>query len=649
MNSKKFIKGIGIFLGITLFLTFFSKTIYNFNLPSVTAVSLTGGKLVNTIEGTSMITYRDSYNVYAKKEGIVKDVFIKPGDKVIKGQALIEFDLDKDYIEQLTLDIRRKEQDIKLSNMKLANLKSKDLSPQKGEIEKLHVEISDVEAEIDSIENGTYESLKKLEYEFNIDMAEKRLSDKKEQFNAGMTNRSDLHEAENNLEIAKIQYEQYIQSEKEAKNNLLKDKQEQLNRLYEKTFSFEEENEYAITDLHFQIGNIQDELLILNRKLEQETDELIIEQLTLDIRRKEQDIKLLNMKLNNLESEDLAVERREIRKLKSEISDIKSEIDNIEDGTYESLKKLEYELNIDMAEKRLNDKQEQFNAGMTNRFELNETENNLEIAKMQYKQYIQSEKEAKNNLLKAKHEQLNSLYEKTFSFEKENEYAMLELNFQLNNIQSELLILNKKLEQEKNNKIVAETDGVIIDVKCEAGRFINKNDVLVQMQDMSNEFKAELVIDEEKLDLFNTESSVEIKVKGIAETLKAEILSINPSGNEDSAGHKITIAIKNTSFQLAGKSADIKIKTESELYNAIIPNDAVRKDTKGYYVLVLREENNVLGRNFIAHKTYVELIDSDNSLSAIKELSLFEPIIVTSTSPIEAGSRVKYEGTGGKE
>ena len=68
MNSKKSIKGIGIFLGITLFLTFFSKTIYNFNLPPVTAVSLTGGKLVNTIEGTSIITYRDSYDVYAKKK-----------------------------------------------------------------------------------------------------------------------------------------------------------------------------------------------------------------------------------------------------------------------------------------------------------------------------------------------------------------------------------------------------------------------------------------------------------------------------------------------------------------------------------------------------------------------------------------------------
>ncbi|WP_406241918.1 HlyD family efflux transporter periplasmic adaptor subunit [Tissierella carlieri] len=649
MNSKKSIKGIGIFLGITLFLTFFSKTIYNFNLPTVTAVSLTGGKLVNTIEGTSIITYRDSYDVYAKKEGIVKDVFIKPGDKVIKGQALIEFDLDKDYIEQLTLDIRRKEQDIKLLNMKLNNLKSKDLSPQKGEIEKLNVEISDVEAEIDSIENGTYESLKKLEYEFNIDMAEKRLSDKKEQFNAGMTNRSELHEAENNLEMAKLQYEQYIQSEKEAKNNLLKDKQEQLNRLYEKIFSFEEENEYAITDLHFQIENIQDELLILNRKLEQETDELIIEQLTLDIRRKEQDIKLLNMKLNNLESEDLAVERREIRKLKSEISDIKSEIDNIEDGRYESLKKLEYELNIDMAEKRLNDKKEQFNAGMTNRSELHEAENNLEMAKMQYEQYIQSEKEAKNALLKNKHEQLNSLYEKTFSFEKENEYTMMEMNFQLSNTQSELLILNKKLEQEKNSKIVAEAEGIIIDVECEAGRFINKNDVLVQMQDMSNEFKAELVIDEEQLDLFNTESSVEIKVKGIAETLKGEIIGINPNGNEDGTGHKITITLKDTSFQLAGKNADIKIKTESELYNFIIPNDAIRKDINGYYVLVLREENNVLGRNFIAHKTYVELIDSDNSLSAIKELALFEPIILTSTSPIDAGSRVRYESTGDKK
>ncbi|WMM26355.1 HlyD family efflux transporter periplasmic adaptor subunit [Tissierella sp. MB52-C2] len=649
MNSKKFIKGINLFLGITLFLTFFSKTIYNFNLPTVTVVSLVGGKLLNTVEGTSQITYRDSYDIYAKKEGIVKDILIKPGDKVIKGQALIEFDLNEDYIEELTLDIRKKEQDIKLLNMKLNNLKSEDLTAEKGKIEKLNTEILDIKSEIERIEDGTYESLKKSEYEFNIDIAEKKLSDKKEQFNSGMTNKSELNEAENNLEIANMQYEQYIQSEKEAKNALLNDKQEQVNNLYEKTFSFEKENEYAIKDLRFQISDIESELSILDKKLEQETDDMTIEELTLNIRKKEQDIELLNMKLNNFESEDLMAEKREIRRLNDEISDIKSEIRRIEDGRYDSLKKSEYEFNIDIAEKKLRDKKEQFNSGMTDKSELNEAENSLEIANMQYKQYMQSEKEAKSSLLNDKQEQVNSLYEKTFSFEKENEYVMMDFRFQLNNSQAELSILNKKLEKEKNGKIIAEADGIIIGIECETGKLINKNDVLVQVKDMSSEFKTELVIDEEKLNLFHMESPVEIKVRGISETLTGEILSINPNGSEDDTRHKITIAIKDTSFQLAGRNADIKIKAESQLYNSIIPNDAVRKDTKGYYVLVLREENNVLGRNYIAHKTYVELIDTDNSLSAIRELSLFEPIIVTSTSPIDSGSRVKYEGIGDKE
>jgi hypothetical protein len=68
----------------------------------------------------------------------------------------------------------------------------------------------------------------------------------------------------------------------------------------------------------------------------------------------------------------------------------------------------------------------------------------------------------------------------------------------------------------------------------------------------------------------------------------------------------------------------------------------LRKDSNGYYILVLREENNALGKSYRVHRVSVDLLDSDSSLSAIQGAILTDPVITASTTPVDTGSRVKY-------
>ena len=408
-NNKKLIRAMGIFLGIVLFLTFFSKTIYNFNLPTVTVTLPTGGKLVDIVEGSAPITYADSHNIYAETDGRIKDVFVIAGQEVKKGQPLMELEIDMEQIGQLTLDVQKKRHDIELLIIKLSNAQS---------------------------------GLKKSGYESDIRIAEKILEDKRALFDVGAASSSEVDEAEGKLDAARMQYELYIQSEKENKNDL---------------------------------------------------------------------------------------------------------------------------------------------------------------------------------------------------------------SFQISDAQSELAILKKKLAQAKNGGIMAETDGIIAAVNVEKGEFVAKNDILLQTAELSNKWKAEFIIDEEKLDLFNMQSVVEVMVKSVPGILTGKITTITPYENENGVKSKVAVIIRNVNQTLAGKIADIKIKTESSPYASIIPNYALRKDTDGYYILVLREENNILGKNFIAHKVSVDLLDTDASLSAIQGLTIAEPVITTSTSPIDEGNRVKYSEAGDEE
>ena len=478
-NSRNFIKVIGIFLVVVLFLSFFSKTIYNFNLPSVAVVMPASGKLVDIIEANALITYLDGNNVYAENEGKIMELLIEPGQEIKKGQILITLDIDTELIDKLSLDIQKKEQDIELLALMTNNIKSDNLSEQINyediKIQDLAVEIEQLESEITSIENGTYYFSRTSEYEFDLQIAEQEIAKLRILVSAGAESQSELDKAMNNFDRIKLYHEQYIQSETEVKKKLIGSKIEQMKNLTDKRFSLEQEQENSI---------------------------------------------------------------------------------------------------------------------------------------------------------------------------KNTEYTTIDLYFQSNTAKSELEILKKQLVQAQNNQVVAEKDGVIIAINVEQGKLIYKNDILMQISGVPDAYKLEFTIDERKLEQLSVQSSVEIKVKGIAEVLPGEITTIVVDEKDKAGGYKATIAMKDTLYPLANKRADITIKNESEVYPVVVPNSALRKDVNGYYILVLKEETNVMGQIFKAHRVNITLIDSDQSLSAIKGLTYMEPIIIASTTPIDYGSRVKYEENG---
>lgn len=229
--------------------------------------------------------------------------------------------------------------------------------------------------------------------------------------------------------------------------------------------------------------------------------------------------------------------------------------------------------------------------------------------------------------------------------------SVQDINQQIIIAKSELNLMEKKLFRAQNVEVLADTDGIVLSVGTEKGIYISamQNKALFQIAALSDKLKTELIIDEDKLDLLDTHSVVEIKIKGVKEVLTGEIKTIIPykdgSGDNDSK-FLVTIVIPCTSNELAGKQADVTIKTESEQYDCLIPNYALRKDDKGYYILILREETSILGKNYIVRKVSVDLLDSDGSMSAVRGLTEMEPIISASSSVIDNGNRVKYNGGG---
>ena len=80
-----------------------------------------------------------------------------------------------------------------------------------------------------------------------------------------------------------------------------------------------------------------------------------------------------------------------------------------------------------------------------------------------------------------------------------------------------------------------------------------------------------------------------------------------------------------------------------EVYDVIVPLEAIHQDSKAYYVLVIGKKNTILGVKHIASKVSVTISDK-NGLKAALEDSILSPddeIILTSNKSIGDGDRVR--------
>jgi len=124
--KKDYKKIIGAaFLAILLILIFFSKTIYRYNLPVVTATKPENGRLSKLEISTGIADFAEVENLYSAVGGKVGEVLVKEGEAVTEGQELYRLSFDRDEAERKLREIQNSrgklQADIQGINLKLEN------------------------------------------------------------------------------------------------------------------------------------------------------------------------------------------------------------------------------------------------------------------------------------------------------------------------------------------------------------------------------------------------------------------------------------------------------------------------------------------------------------------------------------------------
>lgn len=198
--------------------------------------------------------------------------------------------------------------------------------------------------------------------------------------------------------------------------------------------------------------------------------------------------------------------------------------------------------------------------------------------------------------------------------------------------------------------IVAENAGIITAIGVKKGMYVSsmQNTILYVIAEKSEEWIVPIIFTEEQLEYADAESIVNVQVADVDESFTGTIQSVVSYAGEIETGYQANVMLISDNMELAGKRAKVTIKKVSEQYDTIIPAAALRKDSNGYYVLVLQEEDSVLGSGYIAYRMSVDLLDSDETYCAVRGLPTDESVIIASTSEISNGSKVYYEGDGAK-
>lgn len=157
------------------------------------------------------------------------------------------------------------------------------------------------------------------------------------------------------------------------------------------------------------------------------------------------------------------------------------------------------------------------------------------------------------------------------------------------------------------------------------------------------QWKVELLVDEAAADKVDMESQVSIEVKGRMGKLEGSVSNIDFYQKENGTqGYTITVVFT-CEDSIEGKKADVKLWKAEEVYDGIVPNDALHKDVKGYFLWTVQEEESVLGNFYAVKRASVDFLDSDDTHSAVLGITENMVIIVDGPGDLSEGDRVRYE------
>lgn len=202
--------------------------------------------------------------------------------------------------------------------------------------------------------------------------------------------------------------------------------------------------------------------------------------------------------------------------------------------------------------------------------------------------------------------------------------------------------LVKKLKNGSDLKeIKSKEAGVVSQVDFKVGDSVAADTPLAKIQLADSGYAARITVTKEQAKLIKTDDEATIEnVWG--DDLKATVKSIKADPENPNQNMIVTFEVKGNVN--VGQNLAFSVGERSNRYDAVVPNNAVKEDSKGKFVLVVTVKGTPLGNRYKVKRADVEVLASDDTSSGVSGgVYEYDNVVTNSSKPLEEGAQVRLK------
>ena len=188
-------------------------------------------------------------------------------------------------------------------------------------------------------------------------------------------------------------------------------------------------------------------------------------------------------------------------------------------------------------------------------------------------------------------------------------------------------------------EVKAEEDGIVSEVNCKEGDSVTPDAPLAKLQLSDSGYIVKVTVTKAQAKLIR--SGDEATVENIwDDSVSATVKSIRADTENPNQSMIVTFEVKGDVS--VGQTLAFSVGERSSQYDAVVPNNAVREDSKGKFVLILKVKGTPLGNRYTVKRADVEVQASDDTSSGVSGgVYEYDNVITNSSKPLEEGMQVR--------
>ena len=607
------------FFTFMLVCTIISRVSYSFTTAHVSVASMAGKTLMNRAELEGII-YASSEKGISLPDGLkAVSVYAGKGKSVEKGEALIEFDVPA--VEER---IKKLEEEIRILNLKLdisSNNGGNDVIEAQRTLEDAKKAYERIAAKYARAEMRLKEDYTKLEE--TLADAEKNLINKAEAL---------VKEARENLQNVREDAEDAIRAAEQAldeESENLDDSEDSYQQALEAYEQAKDELNMAnqrVSEIKEAIAGKQpDDATDYTEELKEAEEELSIAQKAFNQAKKELSKADYNSSSYDRADDNLdSIKRRwkrKIDKAKDALYKAETVLEAVREG-----KDFSTESAVSEAQAAIDTAREALNRARR------ESEDN---------QYSEEEElYAAGRAVETAQAALEDARRQAEVLQKEGEIDRITCESERSDKEKSRAALQEILDN--GGRLLAPAPGTVVRT-LERGDKTKEGEDAVILSSADRGFVFEGKLDKDSARRFSAGDKGELHYKLDGSTQKADV-EIHSISTPDESDQVLVTAVLPEGGYTSGMPAQLFLSRKSETYQNCLPLTALRSDSGGDHVFVLRRQSSVLGTEWVIARVDITVKERDSQMMYVDgALTYSDQVVISSNKIISEGDRVRIE------